>query len=226
MSHNVESESVSHSVVSDFLPPHGLHHAPPSMEFSRQEYWSGLSFPSPGDLPDPGIEPGFTTLQADALPSEPPGKPSTYFWAISFANIQKTLLTKLSIYDKTFQKVGIEGIYISASLLLPLPNPSTTHSEPWSTYSKPWSSMWNRELLVYVLILWSEVKWKLLGCAQLFVTPLTVACQALLSVGFSRQEYWNEMPFPSPGDLPNPGIEPRSPTLWAGSLLSEPPGKV
>ena len=42
------------------------------MGFSRQEYWSGLPFPSPGDLPDPGIEPGSPALQADALPSEPP----------------------------------------------------------------------------------------------------------------------------------------------------------
>ena len=42
--------------------------------FSRQEHWSGLPFPSPGDLPDPGIEPGSPALQADALPSEPPGK--------------------------------------------------------------------------------------------------------------------------------------------------------
>ena len=48
--------------------------APPSMGFSRQEYWSGLPFPSPGNLPDPGIEPGSPALQADALPSEPPGK--------------------------------------------------------------------------------------------------------------------------------------------------------
>ena len=44
------------------------------MGFSRQEYWSGLPFPSPGDLPDPGIEPGSPALQADALLSEPPGK--------------------------------------------------------------------------------------------------------------------------------------------------------
>ena len=49
--------------------------APQSMEFSRQEYWSGWPFPSPGDLPNPGIEPGFPALQADALPSEPPGTP-------------------------------------------------------------------------------------------------------------------------------------------------------
>ena len=47
-----------------------------AIEFSRQEYWSGLQFPSPGDLPDSGIEPGSPALQADSLPSEPPGKPS------------------------------------------------------------------------------------------------------------------------------------------------------
>ena len=51
------------------------HQAPPSMGFSRQEYWSGLPFLSPGDLPDPGIKPRSPTLQADALTSEPPGKP-------------------------------------------------------------------------------------------------------------------------------------------------------
>ena len=49
--------------------------APPSMRFSRQEYWSGLPFPSPGDLPDLGIEAGSPAYQADALTSEPPGKP-------------------------------------------------------------------------------------------------------------------------------------------------------
>ena len=52
------------------------HQAPQSVKFSRQEYWNGLPFPSPGDLPDPGIEPRSPTLQADALPSEPPGKPT------------------------------------------------------------------------------------------------------------------------------------------------------
>ena len=51
------------------------HQVPPFMGFSRQEYWNGLPYRSPGDLPDPGIEPGSPTLQADALPSEPPGKP-------------------------------------------------------------------------------------------------------------------------------------------------------
>ena len=53
-------------------------------------------------------------------------------------------------------------------------------------------------------------------------TPWTVARQAPLSMGFSRQEYWSELPFPSPGDLPGPGIEPGSPALQANSLPSEP----
>ena len=68
----VKWSEVSCSVVSNSLRPHG---APPSVGFSRQECQSGLPFPSPGDLPDPGIKPGFPTLQADALLSEPPGRP-------------------------------------------------------------------------------------------------------------------------------------------------------
>ena len=57
------------------------------------------------------------------------------------------------------------------------------------------------------------------------VTPWTVAPEALLSMRFFRQEYWSGLPFPSPGDLLDPGIEPRSPTLQADALSSEPPGK-
>ena len=55
--------------------------------------------------------------------------------------------------------------------------------------------------------------------------PWSVACQASLSMGFSRQEYWSGLPFLSPRDLPNPGIKPRSPTLQADSLLTELQGK-
>ena len=57
------------------------------------------------------------------------------------------------------------------------------------------------------------------------MTPWTVAHLAPLSMGFSRQEYWSGLPCPPPGDLPNPGIELRSPALQADSLTSEPPGK-
>ena len=55
------------------------------------------------------------------------------------------------------------------------------------------------------------------------VTPWTVACQAPLSMGFSRQEYWSELPCPSPGDLPNPGIEPASPMSLELQVDSLPP---
>ena len=117
-----ESESVSHIAVSssyspmDCSPP-----APLSLGFSRQEDWSGLPFPSPEDLPNPGIESRSPALQADSLPSEPPGKP---------------------------------------------------------TYR------------VLLLSRFSRV--------QLCATPQTAAHEAPPSLGFSRQEHWSGLPFPSP----------------------------
>ena len=91
----------------------------------------------------------------------------------------------------------------------------------------------NRSSILAWRIPWTEepgglqsiVKVKSLSPVRLFVTPWTVAHQAPSSKGFSRQEYWSGLPFPSPGDLPNPGIEPRSPSLQADALTSEPPGK-
>ena len=67
------------------------HQAPLSMEFSRQEYWNGLPCSFPGDLPGPGIEPGSPTLQADSLPSEPPGKPGDNFIEILFTHFKWTV---------------------------------------------------------------------------------------------------------------------------------------
>ena len=64
---------------------------------------------------------------------------------------------------------------------------------------------------------------KLLSCVRLFATPWTVAYRALPSMEFSRQEYWSGLPFPSPGDLPDSGIEPGSPAFQADALTSEPP---
>ena len=64
-----------------------------------------------------------------------------------------------------------------------------------------------------------------LSRVQLFASLWTVACQAPLSMGFSRQKYWSGLPFPLPGDLPDPGIKPESPAPQADSFPSEPPGK-
>ena len=69
------------------------------------------------------------------------------------------------------------------------------------------------------------MKVKLLSRVPLFATPWTIAYQAPLSMEFSREEYWSGLPFPSQGELPDPGIECRSPALQAEALPSEPPGK-
>ena len=66
---------------------------------------------------------------------------------------------------------------------------------------------------------------KLFSHVWLFATPWTVACQAPLFMGFSRQEYWSGLSFPPPKDLPNPGTKPASPALVGGYLITEPPGK-
>ena len=95
---------------------------------------------------------------------------------------------------------------------------------------------WREELEdVFLFDTWEGGGWKsqvvlmcmlsLFSRVGLFVTPWTVADQAPLSVGFSRQEYWSWLSCPPPGDLPNPGIEPRSPALQTDSWPSEPPGK-
>ena len=68
-----------------------------------------------------------------------------------------------------------------------------------------------------------KVKVKSFSHVWIFATPWIVAYQAPPSMGFFRQEYWSGLPFPSPRDLPNPGIEPKSPALEADTLTSEPP---
>ena len=85
-------------------------------------------------------------------------------------------------------------------------------------------------LAAYVLgavcVLKVKVKMKSLSHVQLFATPWTVDYQAPPAMGCSWQEYCNGLPFPSPGDLPDPGIEPGSPAFQADTLTSEPPGKL
>ena len=164
--------------------------ASPSMGFFRQEYWNGLPFPSLGDLPDPGIEPGSPVFQADALTSEPPGKAQE---CSNYRTIE--LISHASKFGKL----------------------SSAHK----TGKGQFSFQSQRKAMPKNV----QVKVKLLSRLQLFATPWTVDYQARPSMGFSRQEYWSGLPFPSPGDLPDPGIEPRSPTLTADALTSEPPGK-
>ena len=82
----MHAQSLSHAQL--FVTPWNVaHQVPLSMEFSKQEYQSGLPFPSPRDLPDPRIEPASSALQADVLPSEPPGK-LTYMWNLFFKKVK------------------------------------------------------------------------------------------------------------------------------------------
>ena len=106
-----------------------------SVGFPRQEYWRGLPIPSPGDLPNPGMEPTSPALEGRFFTTELPGK-------------SKIRTTKAQCVLSCFSRI------------------------------------------------------------RLFANPQTVACQASLSMGFSRQEYWSGLPFPPAGDLSNQGIKP------------------
>ena len=141
-----------------------------------------VPFTSPGNHPNPRIEPGSPALLTDSLLSEQPGELCVIYTCHSIKKIKK----KWSNFSQHL--LTTSGV-----------SNSNIHRK-------------------------KERKW---SCSVVSdsVTPWTVAQQGPLSMGFSRQEYCSGLPFPSPGDLPNPGIEPRSPTLQADTLPSEPPGK-
>ena len=116
------------------------HQAPPSMGFSGQEYWSGLPFPSPGDLPDPGVEPRSPTLQANALTSAPPGKP--VFLKMSVEKKKKyTALLYSAVSWSSWENVANVSFVISILALC--------HCD----YHSPWP----RECLMYSVI--SDCLW-------------------------------------------------------------------
>ena len=127
-----------------------------SMGFSRQEYWSGLPFPSPGDLPDPVIEPRSPALQADSLPTELQWKPTLLFTYLLFVFFH-LCVSSLNV-------VLITAIALRCAQLLQL--------------------------------------------FRFFVTPWTIAHQAPLSMGFSRQEYLSGLPCPLQGIFPALGLYP------------------
>ena len=92
------------------------HQLPLSMEFSRQEYWSGLPFPSPGDLPDLGIEPGSPTLQADSLPSE---SPALVAWISRI--LYKCEVRKLAREEAFCKGNSVGSLEVKDPILLPKP---------------------------------------------------------------------------------------------------------
>ena len=192
--------------------------APLSIGFSRQEYSKGLPCPPPEDLPNPGIElaPYISPALVSSLPLVPPVKPKPR----GFRRLQSNRKIKggrlKSVEDRRNKmtrnaKTGCHQVRDGL--------------QPWTLRIFPHASG--------ALSLESKSKRGVVGfhgsirimCVQLpshvhlFVIPWTVAGQPLLSMRFFRQEYWSELPFATPGDLPNPGIKPTSPALQVNSLL-------
>ena len=159
---------------------------PLSMDFSRPEYWNGQPFPSPGDLPNTGIEPRSPASQSDFLPVEPSENSWTVFpregrqakWlTITMLCYAKSLLSCPTLCDPID----------SSPPGFPVPGILQARILEWvaSSFSNAWK--------------WKE-KVKSLSCVRLLATPRTAAYQAPPSMGFSRQEYWSGVPLPSPKD--------------------------
>ena len=149
--------------------------APLSTGFPRQEYWSGSPFPSPGDLLDPGIESTSLVFAGRVSTPELPGKPEIQDSHIQNHTAAKSLQSCLTLCDPT--DGSPPGSSVPGILQAGIPE--------WVAVS--FSNAWK----------W-KVKVKLLSRVWLLATPWTVAYQAPLSMGFSRQEYWSGLPFPSP----------------------------
>ena len=126
--------------------------------------------------------------------------------------------------EQGFRELDIFRFYESQFLHLLIPRETlTSWANVWSWFSCLAFLLGILTALLLLCIfnpLHLPWKWKLLSRVRLFATPWTIQ-----SMEFSRPEYWSGQSFPSPGDLPNPWIKPRSPTLQADSLPSEPPGK-
>ena len=103
------------------------------------------------------------------------------------------------------------------------PEQVNTCQRSWTVSDRGSAEPWSPES-AFILLFAILGKVKSLSHVPLFVTPWTVAYQAPPSMGFSRQEYWSGLPFPSSGNLPHPGIKPRSPALYTDALPPEPPG--
>ena len=147
------------------------------MGFSRQEYQSGLPFPSPGDLPDSGIQPRSPALQADALRSKPPGKPSLKLSLIKSINSTAAAAAAKSLQSCPTLWDPRDGSLPGSAV------PGILQARTLEWVATSFSNAWK-----------GKVKVKSLSRVRLFA-----AHQAPPSMGFSRQEYWSGVPLPSPG---------------------------
>ena len=180
-----------------------------SMEFSRQEYWSGWSCPTPGYLYHRGIEPESSALLGGFFTT------STTWEAL----VKGIYLSNNGNNHCLFISDGVQAM---CTLLV------GCHLPPYYIPSVKLQMRHNKLFLKLLSRLVTALFLKhvfVLNRFSFFVTPWTVACQAPLSMGFPSQEHWSGLPFPSPRDLLDPGIELGSPALQANCLPAEPPGK-
>ena len=162
------------------------------MGFLRQEYWSGLPFPSPQDLPNPGIEPMSTASQVDSLLTEPPE--NTRLGCILLADWDRRTKQNQALIVECAAAAAARSLQSCPTLCNPIdcsppgsPVPGILQARTLEWLAIAFSNAWK----------W-EVKVKSLSRVRLLVSPWTAAYQAPLSMGFSRQEYWSGVPLPSP----------------------------
>ena len=186
---------VSRSVMSLVTPWAKTHQAPLSMEFSRQEYWSGLPFPSPGDLPNPRTESSSPTLQPDSLPAEPPEKPQSLEYRRSYPKLHGQALVAVFLLPHAREGYGPLGAQSHDHILfltLKLVDPSLEriqsldccgiwsrkthlggHSRQWSTVYYARGSKGNQFPTRTLMFLRGPVLWPLLR-DRLHVSNLSV----------------------------------------------------
>ena len=141
---------------------------------------------------------------------------SSFWWAVWWTARGKASSLVFPLCDSCYPW----NVWVETDFKASAADVGVSHLSPssgWKISPGPWADYY----LPRRLLSWSEVS----EVAQSCVTPWTPAYQAPPSMGFSRQEYWSGLPFPSLGDLLDPRIEPGSPALWADALWSEPPGK-
>ena len=185
------------------------------MGFSRQEYWRGLPFPSPVD---------HVLLELSAMTCLP--WVTLHGMAHSFIELDKAVVHVINLVIFLWLWFSVclpsdgEGLGTYGSFLIG----ETDWEGNWVLFWWVVGALFSKSLIQFSVDGWSCVpfllfdwrpnycEWmKSLSRVQLFETPWTVAYQAPPSMGFSRQEYWSGLPFPSPGDLPDPGIKPGLP---------------
>ena len=168
--------------------------------------------------------PKYWSFSFNISPSnEHPGLISSRMDWLDLLAVQGTLKSLLQHHSSKASILRCSGFFI-AQLSHPYMTAGKTIALTRRTFGGKVMSLLFNMLSRLVVTFLPRSKVKSFSCVRLFVTPWTVAYQAPWSVGFSRQEYWSGLPFPFPGDLPNPGIEPRSPPLQTDTFPSEPLG--